>query len=479
MSNCTSTTLSAYVPSASMPWNRKRALHLNRRLSFGTHIGAVDEQLTMTPSQAVDEMIDAAINAPDIPVPEWAEWGWTDYESRGLTDRIFGDGLSLGFDWIERMPTGGFKEKLRLFWYNHFVVEWDSFFCSSTLYKWITMLDRNGLGNFKTFVFEVGIEPAMLIYLNGEQNNKFEPNENYARELFELFTMGADNGYTQEDIVQASRALTGWQVQNCNKTSFNANLFDNGDKEIFGVSDGFVYNTLINHIFDSKAIEVSTYICRKIYIEFVSDDVDESIVEGLAQVFRDNDFELDPVFRTLFKSEHFFDDRNIGVKVKSPYQSIIGIISEFGAPIQPEHKEQIYWVASEIGQNLFNPPDVAGWQGNRTWVDTSTLAVRWTLVELYAGFIFQSFRESLRALAKTTSDNSNDVEFVVQSIVEYLIPNGFQLDEHYNSAVAVFKGEVPQNYFDDGSWNLDWDIVPGQVALLMNHLGRQPEYQLY
>ena len=179
------------------------------------------------------------------------------------------------------------------------------------------------------------------------------------------------------------------------------------------------------------------------------------------------------------KSEHFFDERNIGVKIKSPYQLTLGLLSEYSAPIFDELIIQLYYINSSIGQDLFNPPDVAGWKGNRTWVDSSTLAIRWSLVDNYAFYVFNSNAEAYRSVAKLTSGNSNDVEHVVQSVVEYFLPAGLQTDEAYNSALVVFKGEVPQNYFDDGSWNLDWDIVPGQMTLLMQHLRRQPEFQMY
>lgn len=480
MAGCSTTTLSPYIPSSVAPWDRKRVLHLYRRMSFGTHIGNIDDQLAKTPAEVVDALIDAGINKPDLAKPEWWDWGWTDYESRGLTDRIFPDGFTLGTDWIQSMMTDDFSSRVRMFWLNHFVAEWESFFCSSTLWQYLDVLQRNTFGNFKDFVFEIGLTPGMLIYLNGELNNKFEPNENYARELFELFTLGRDVGYVQEDIVQAARALTGWQVQNCNKTRFEATLFDSAQKTIFGKTEDFAYGTLIDHLFDTHGALIAQFICRKLYVEFISDEEDEAIVSGLAQTFLDNNFELTPVYRQLFKSEHFFDDKNIGVKVKSPYQLIIGLLSEFNADSSFELAENIYWVATSIGQSLLNPPDVAGWQGNRTWVDSSTMAIRWTLVDNYSWHLFNNHASAYVALAKLLSGNSRDVEQVVQAVVDYFLPAGLQTDMAYNSALVVFKGEVPENYFEDGGqWDLDEPYVPQQMTLLMQHLGRQPEYQMY
>jgi len=341
-------------------------------------------------------------------------------------------------------------------------------------------LQTYSFGNFKNFVYDIGVTPGMLIYLNGELINKYEPNENYARELFELFTLGRDVGYVQEDIVQAARALTGWQVQNCNRTRFEATLFDSGEKTIFGKTEDFTYGTLIDHLFESQGALIANFICKKLYVEFISDEIDEAIVAGLAQTFLDNDFELAPVYRQLFKSEHFFDDKNVGVKVKSPYQLIIGLLSEYNADANYELGENIYWISNSIGQNLLNPPDVAGWQGNRTWVDSSTMAIRWTLVDNYSWHLFNNHPSSFVALAKLLSGNSRDVEQVVQSVVDYFLPAGLQTDIAYNSALAVFKGEVPENYFEDGGqWDLDEPYVPLQMTYLMHHLGRQPEFQMY
>jgi len=449
-------------------------------MSFGTHIAGVDAQLAKSPTQFIDELIDEAVNAPEYAKPEWWDWGYSDYMQRGLTDRIFGDSVSLGFDWVGEMITGNFHARIKMFWLNHFVVKLDDVFCSSAIWKYMNILHSRSMGNFKSFVYEIGTTPAMLMFLNGEQNNKYEPNENYARELFELFTLGRDQGYTQEDIVQAARALTGWQVYDCSKAIFNADLYDTGaDMTIFGETRNFTHQSLIDHLFEQRGALIAKFICRKLYIEFISDDVDESIVDGLATTFINANWELEPVYLQLFKSEHFFDAKNIGVKVKSPYQLTLGLLSEYDAPLTDELLEQLYWINSSIGQDLFNPPDVAGWKGNRTWVDSSTLAIRWSLVDNYAWLILNDKAEEYRTIAKLTSGNSSDVEQVVQSVVEYFLPNGLQGDMDYDSAVAVFKDQIPQNYFDDGSWNLDWDTIPLQMMRLMHHLGRQPEYQLY
>lgn len=480
MAGCTTTTLSPYIPSTEVPWNRKRVLHLYRRMCFGTHIGTIDDQLSKSPEQVVDGLIDAAVAKPALAKPEWWDWGYSDYQNRGLTDQIFVDAATLAFDWVQEMQSDDFSSRIRVFWINHFVAEHEAFFCSSTLWKYLDVLQTYSMGNFKNFVYEIGITPAMLIYLNGELNNKYEPNENYARELFELFTMGADQGYTQEDIVETARALTGWQVQDCNSTYFNEEIFDDGTKMIFGEEASFTYSSLIDHLFDTKAPIIANFICTKLYKEFISNEVDQDVVDGLAQIFLDNNFELVPVYRALFKSERFFDDKTIGVQVKSPYQLVIGLLSEFNSPAYRDLSENVYWITSSIGQNLLNPPDVAGWQGNRSWVDTSTMAIRWSLVDNYTWHLFNNVPESYRTLAKLTSQNSRDVEYVVQTVVDYFLPSGLQNDLDYNSAIAVFKGEVPENYFEDGGqWDLDEPYVPLQMTYLMQYLGRLPEFQMY
>jgi uncharacterized protein (DUF1800 family) len=180
-------------------------------------------------------------------------------------------------------------EKLALFWHNHFVTRNEDYGCPSYLYQYHKLLQQYALGNFKTFVKEIGKTPAMLVFLNGVQNTRFNPNENYARELYELFTLGRDNGYTQQDIVQTAKALTGWNSlennQYCGRINFFPALHDPAQKTIFGKTNTYNYDTLHDLLFAERAVQISEYICGKLYRYFVSPQVDEVIVSELATIF--------------------------------------------------------------------------------------------------------------------------------------------------------------------------------------------------
>lgn len=183
----------------------------------------------------VDSLINQAIALPLPPEPEWAYWDVTRYTVREVAvEQIYG----WMRQWFLSMINNGAREKWALFWHNHFVTRLEVYGCPSYMYQYHKLLQQYAFGNFKTFVKEIGKTPAMLAFLNGVQNTRFQPNENYARELYELFTLGRDNGYTQMDVVETARALTGFNSlennQYCGKINFVPALFDNGAKTILG-----------------------------------------------------------------------------------------------------------------------------------------------------------------------------------------------------------------------------------------------------
>ena len=214
--------------------------------------------------------------------------------------------------------------------------------CAGFLYYYINCLQRNAIGNFRTLISEIGLTNAMLFYLDGAFNNGNNPNENYARELYELFTLGEGNGYTEEDIVETARALSGYTdrgEEGCSPVNYRADRHDNGEKTILGQTGNWDYDDVIEILFTQRSNEIANYICSKLYQFFVHPDIDDeagnarTIIEGLAATFTANNFELAPVLRQLFKSEHFFDDDAVGVIIKSPFDLYFNLIKELGLPI--------------------------------------------------------------------------------------------------------------------------------------------------
>ncbi len=217
---------------------------------------------------------------------------------------------------------------------NHFVTEFEAYGYAPYMFQYYNTLQTHALGNLKEFVREIGINSTMLIYLNGFQNTNMEPNENYARELFELFTLGEGNGYTQDDIIFTAQALTGYNHWDevGGQIYFDPSTFFDGEKTIFNKVGNWGSVDVINLIFQERKNEVTNFICAKLYEYFVSHVIDDlielEIIQPLAQTLIDNDFEMVPMLKQLFKSEHFFDEHALGVILKSPYDVIFNFVNE-------------------------------------------------------------------------------------------------------------------------------------------------------
>ena len=494
--DCIVGSLATYVPNASKPWDATRVKHLYRRLGFGVTNAEVQYGLTRTPEELVDELVNAAWSSPDPNPPSWLNTTPGQYALLpGSQDLHYYEWI---VEWIDGMLTKGLREKLVLFWHNHFVTQSDAYFCPSYMYRYYSVLRRNAMGNFKTFVEEQGVSSAMLLFLNGYQNYIGNPNENYARELLELFTLGENNGYTQHDIVEVARALTGWVyitdfdglANLCKDDISFYNLgFDDGPKTIFGQTGNWDYQGLHDVLFEQRAMEISAFIIEKLIKFFGSPQVDQTIIDELAADFRDNNWELEPVLRKLFKSEFFFDDGLIGSQIKSPVDYLLNYVKETGFPkdtiITTDQGEQIpfmlvlYIFAAEAGQTLFQPPDVAGWQGDRSWINSNTLTGRWSGSDLLIQYTLGAFPNLFVDLAKNLSNNGSDPALITQAIIDFLLPKGLQHPEFYDTATVVFKSDVPANYYTNGIWSLDYPTVSLQVGLLLQHIARMPESQLF
>ncbi len=481
VNDCATGTLAPYVPTPDKPWDKKRVMHLYRRIGYGIKPQDINSALGQSPTTLIDQLIDDTIGLPAAPEPVWAYWTQNEYDD--FFAEINDQYLEWMRVWLTDMLENGMRGKLTLFWHNHFVTKSETYLCPSYMYQYYKVLETYSMGNFKDFVKEMGKTPAMLFFLNGYENTKINPNENYARELYELFTLGVDNGYTQEDIEETARALTGYNglFVFCGEILFVNDLFDDGEKTIFGQTGNWNYDDVHDILFTERADEIAHFVCTKLYKNFISPEVDEDIVNGLASTFKNNNFELAPVYRQLFKSEHFFDESNISNIIKSPIDMLLTFSNEGNLTYNDNILNEIAFYSSFLGQELTNPIDVAGWQGNRSWISSSTLVGRWQVMALYSFFQFQNYADDLQALAIELSGGDptvTDPYFVTQSIVDHFIPNGLHTAEAYERATIAFKGDIPENYFTLNLWNLGWDTVPIQMFLLFDFIVRHPEFQL-
>ena len=275
----------------------------------------------------------------------------------------------LNVAWLDRLnnPGSDLREKMTLFWANVFVCKdqnvWDIQHYNNTLRK-------HALGNFGDFVKSISKEASMTKYLNNRQNKKESPNENFARELMELFTLGAGN-YTEKDIKESARAFTGWSNRRDGTFVVNKKAHDFGTKEFMGKKGKFGGVDIIDIILEQE--QCARYICEKVYKYFVNPTINPNHLQEITVVFY-RDYNIQNLMRHIFSSKWFYEEENIGVKIKSPMELLTGI--QRIVSIKFLKLNQVQYLQKMMGQILLNPVNVAGWKGGKSWIDSNTLMFR-------------------------------------------------------------------------------------------------------
>jgi len=474
---------------------QEQVIHLYRRLGFGASIQTINTGVGQTADALVDALIAEAIAKPLLPEPEWGLWNNSNYPEDDNEARTIrrAQAQEWRLAYANTMIAGNLRDRMSFFWSNHFVTELDIYNCNAFLYEYTNCLQRNAIGNFRTFASEIGLTNAMLYYLDGVFNNGNNPNENYARELYELFCLGDGNGYTEEDIIETAKALTGYVERGelgCEAVLFNPERHDEGAKTIFGQTGNWGYDDVIDILFTQRPNEIAEFICRKLYEFFVHPDSDagnaKTIITGLAQTFTANNFDIAPVLAQLFKSQHFFDEDAFGVIIKSPFDVYFNFIKETGFAYTDTTIEAAINYSELLSQTLFDPVDVAGWQRNRSWVNTNFMIGRWLTMESILEMYFLEDEEQFRnyGLEVTGVDgtNSNNPDIISRTIIDLILPKGLLTQADYDIAFLAFRSDTDPTYYEGGadeSWTLaTWANAPTQVYLLLKHLSRQPEFQL-
>ncbi len=491
--NCNTSTLAPHTT----PLDRTRAAHLYRRLGFSASVETINLAVGLSAGALVDNLVNQALNMAATPAPTWADWNNSNYpaddDAAGQLRRAQQDEWRLTY--ANGMLSNNLRERLSFFWSNHFVTELDVYNCNSFLYYYINCLQRNAIGNFKTFVSEIGLTSAMLYYLDGVYNNGNNPNENYGRELYELFTLGEGNNYTEQDIIETARALSGYVERGeigCEPVAFDATKHDTGSKTILGQTGNWGYDDVIDILFQQRPNEIAQFICRKLYEFFVHPDSKDAannaqvIIDGMASTFVSGNFELAPVLSQLFKSQHFFDDEAIGVIIKSPFDFYFNLLNESGFAYNDTNVAEITNYSRLLTQELFDPFDVAGWQRDRSWINTNFIIGRWLTIESIIENFYQADNEQFRSFALTITGNdgltSNNPDVIARPIVDLVLPKGLLTEPDYEKAFAIFRSDVDNTYYEGGttpSWTLAiWPQAPFQVYLLLQYLAREPEFQL-
>ncbi|WP_240755248.1 DUF1800 family protein [Pedobacter sp. SYP-B3415] len=282
----------------------------------------------------------------------------------------------LNLAWLDKLMHSGYPlhEKMTLFWHGHFACRHETTFFAQQLNN---VQRRHALGNFKTLLTEVSKTPAMLLYLNNQQNRKGRPNENFARELMELFTLGRGK-YSEQDIKESARAFTGWMFNKDWVFEFNPKVHDSGTKTFFGKTGNFGGEDIIDMILARR--EAADFIAGKVYLFFVNDVPNDAHIKELGGHFFDSGYDIAAMLQKLFTSDWFYEPANAGNKIKSPVELIVGLSRTFHT--RYNDPKMLIRLQQNLGQYLFNPPNVAGWPGGRSWIDSSSLMLRMKIPSL-------------------------------------------------------------------------------------------------
>lgn len=291
--------------------------------------------------------------------------------------------------WVERMGTDQdvLREKMALFWHGHFACR---VLNPVAIQQYLNTIRQHALGKFSDLLMAVSKEPAMLQFLNNQQNRKNAPNENFAREVMELFTLGrtdsgtngAANNYTEADVKDAARAFTGWGFNAQGEFMFRKNLHDDGPKTIFGQSGTFVGEDVIRLLLERK--QTARFITTKVYRFLVDDQAADttakSRIDTLADRFYTKGYDIADLLETILTADWFYEPVVIGNRIKSPVELLAGMEHALG--LQFEQKQSLIFIQRTLGQVLLYPPNVAGWPGGRNWIDSSSLLFRMKLPDL-------------------------------------------------------------------------------------------------
>jgi uncharacterized protein (DUF1800 family) len=519
------------------PWTRNEVTHLLKRTMFGAKKADVDYFLTRTMSQAVDELLNLTAPMPSPPVNDYSPGTADPNVPAGQTwvNNPTGDGTlnSLRRASFKKWWTGlllnqerTVREKMTLFWANHFGTETVEINTSHYVYQHHNLLRQNALGNLKQLVKAVTIDPGMLRYLNGYLNTAAAPDENYARELQELFTIGKNEvtnmgPYTESDVKQAARILTGWRINNATYASyFDPARHDTGNKQFSAFYNNMVINgrtgangaletdDLLNMIFAKN--EVAEFIVRKLYrwfIYYTTDTATETnVIQPLAAIFRSSNYDLKPVLTVMLKSEHFFDVLNQGCQIKSPVDQIVGCMREFGVTFPDPVAlyadaygmwNYLYSWAFSMNQNLGDPPDVSGWPSYyqtpafyQLWINSDTLPKRnrFTDTMITNGYTRNGRRIIIDAVGFTqTLPNPGDPNALIDDALAIMYRIGLSAATRQKIKEQILLTNQTQDFYWTNAWSAyianpsnqtNYNVVNTRLKALYQYFMNLPEYQL-
>jgi uncharacterized protein (DUF1800 family) len=389
-----------------MPINQQHLQHLYLRAGFGLLPQELPHALQIPISRHVETIFSDSKSSQPLNL-------LNDNELR-LTKLLFADqeerkemvmeslnrGRELNLLWLKQMTESkaGLREKMTLFWHGHFATRTNNAFFAQLQNN---LIREKALGKFGDLLMSISKDPAMLQFLNNQQNRKNSPNENFAREVMELFTLGRGN-YTETDIKEAARAFTGWGFNQQGEFVFRRFFHDTDLKTFMGKRGNWGGEDIIRMILDKR--ETAVFVTRKIYRHFVNDTPDEGLISELANSFYESEYDIGKLMQQIFTADWFYSPQNIGSRIKSPVEYITQFRRQFGLQFEPENA--LLFIQKLLGQVVFYPPNVAGWAEGKNWIDSSTLMVR-TLLP------FAVMRE-IELPVEAKDDGDVNTEFLVQ-----------------------------------------------------------------
>jgi len=370
------------------PMGEADARHLLNRAGFGASPREVASYAGLSRAEAVERLLGGTRTAAQTLPPEWLSEpilpprqlrGMAPEARKKFVAREIQRGLELRGWWVNEMivtPTP-LTERMTLFWHNHFVSSQQKVRYTRLMYEQNVLLRRHAVGNFGELLHAVGKDPAMVIYLDSAQNRKGKPNENFAREVMELFTLG-EGQYTEDDIREAARAFTGWSIDiDTGEFKFRRFVHDGGTKTVLGRTGNFDGDDVLEILLEKRA--TAEFVVAKLWREFVSPEPDAGEVRRVADAFYRSRYDVKTALRGLFLSRAFWAESNRAALIKSPVDLVVGTVRmlevDYGDPVP------FALVSSQLGQNLFSPPNVRGWPGGEAWINSSTLLARKAFVD--------------------------------------------------------------------------------------------------
>jgi uncharacterized protein (DUF1800 family) len=372
-------------------WNGTTAAHLLNRAGFGGSPQDIDNLQKMGLDRAVAWFVDSDQRPDPTPPPDWAHpdpdliarrqaiQRTADPETKSQLQKRDGTELNnqmadLRYWWLRRMALGPrpFLEKMTLFWHGHFATSFEKVRMPYFLWLQNETIRQNALGSFNQLLVAVSEDPAMLRYLDGATSNKAHPNENFAREVMELFALG-EGHYTEQDIQQAAKAYTGWGLDKDQvRFEYHRANHDDGPKTIFGQTGNYTGEDVLGLICAQP--QCAKFISEKVWRFFVQDQPPQPVVDALAATFQKQNLDIKSLMRTVFHSKEFYAPEVIRAQIKSPVQWLIAATHQLHAPLPTQAMSLV--MLAMLGQELFNPPNVKGWDGGIAWMTTNNLLNR-------------------------------------------------------------------------------------------------------